>query len=217
MPGDAVVCEFCFHGVGHGLFYTGKIGRFSFVYDCGSSSSTTVCTKIERFSQNHLPEVARQGEKVKLLPFLFISHLHYDHVSGLEALFKAGVKVDYVFLPYLSPWERLLLALLAATEVGQFPPWYLEMLRDPVDFLIGKGVGKVIMLIFSSSGGGGGPIQPGSIDIDGLPGYHVYLDGLEELDEHSRQNILSHEESAWEQYRASDRLWLAVANPNPKP
>jgi len=30
-------CSFRFHPVGQGLFYSGRIGDFSFVYDCGTA------------------------------------------------------------------------------------------------------------------------------------------------------------------------------------
>lgn len=214
MPDDGVVCEFCFHGVGHGLFYTGKIGDFNFVYDCGSSSPTRISAKAERFARNHLPEVAGKDRKVKLLPFLFISHLHYDHVSGLQGLFEAGVRVDYAFLPYLSPWERLLLALAVPDNALRASPWYLDLLRDPVDFFIGQGVKKVIVLTTAGSGGSRGPLQFGPIDIDGLPGHHVYLKGLERLDEAMEKSILSQEDSSWERHCADGQLWFGLPTPD---
>lgn len=209
-----VVCEFCFHGVGHGLFYTGKIGEFNFVYDCGSNSPTAVSAKVERFLQN-CHQVNRRNEMVKLFPFLFISHLHHDHVSGLEALFKDGVEVDYVFLPYLSPWERLLLVLLVVAEVDQVPPWYLEMLHDPVGFFIRQGVKKVIMLAASGSGGSSVPLQFNPEDIDGLPNYKVELEGFDQLDEDYRRSILSQEDSSWDSYLVNKRFWLAAPAPRP--
>jgi len=31
---------FTFHNVGQGLFYSGKIENFNFIYDCGSENTT---------------------------------------------------------------------------------------------------------------------------------------------------------------------------------
>lgn len=162
MSSHPIVCEFCFHAVGHGLFYTAKIDSFWFVYDCGSNSANIAQTKAKKFCQAHL-----FGTKNRTLPFLFLSHLHHDHVSGLEALL-ASIKVNYVIMPYLSPWERLLLAVMVSDRSLKISPWYLDLLRDPIEFLIERGVENIIIVTSEESKGNGEEsYQYSPIYIDG--------------------------------------------------
>lgn len=102
--------SFTFHGIGQGLFYSGKIQNntesFKFVYDCGTlykkdspllTSEITSCFGIPH----------REKETIHAL---FISHLHYDHISGLPDLLEKYT-VKNIFLPYFSPEEMLLLGI----------------------------------------------------------------------------------------------------------
>ncbi|GFN22450.1 hypothetical protein TAMC210_07660 [Thermanaeromonas sp. C210] len=122
--------------------------------------------------------------------------------------------MDYAFLPYLSPWERLLLALVLPQGIYQSSRWYLDLLYDPVGFLMEQGVKKVILLTSRGSGRTGRPLQYDPVNIEGLPGYHVYLKGLEPLDETMERSILSEEDSSWKDYRTDGRLWIGVPTPN---
>ncbi|USS41573.1 MBL fold metallo-hydrolase [Thermococcus aggregans] len=133
--------DFKFHNVGQGLFYTGRLtygkASFNFVYDCGSEKTNLVNKAINReFSGNK-----------KGIDLLIISHLHKDHVSGIPHLLKI-THVDTVILPYLTPIERLLVAL--QTPVA--PREFYEFLADPVMFLLdSRKVNRVILV------GGGEP------------------------------------------------------------
>lgn len=77
-----------FYGVGQGLFYSGSInsGMYNFVYDCGGK------TNLVKKTINLLPPK---------LDFVAISHLHKDHINGIEELFKR-CNITKVFLPYFD-------------------------------------------------------------------------------------------------------------------
>lgn len=82
--------KFEFHGIGQGLFYSGRLldGRFNFVYDCGSSNSKESLEK----------EIERLPEE---LGFVVISHLHNDHINGLVKLLEK-CEVKKIYLPYFK-------------------------------------------------------------------------------------------------------------------
>ena len=135
---------FVFHQAGQGLFYSGTISlesprnvRFDFVYDCGSTNRQVIKRAIFNYKQTVLLN--------NHIDMLVISHLHKDHVSGLDKLLE-DTQVDYVFLPYLSPPERLILALM----YQNMPSWYYEFLHDPVIYLLERNVEKVVL--FGSGG-----------------------------------------------------------------
>lgn len=86
-----------FHAVGQGAFYTerfyeGEKNVFNVVYDCGTSSS-----------QNDLVgEIRKEFAKGTIINHLFISHFHYDHISGIEELRRHCLITDFV-IPVISP------------------------------------------------------------------------------------------------------------------
>ena len=81
--------KFKFHPVGQGLFYTGNLanGTYNFVYDCGSSSKINF-SNCSNYFNGHIN-------------FIAISHLHEDHINGLEELLKNNI-VDELILPYID-------------------------------------------------------------------------------------------------------------------
>ena len=127
---------FTFHNVGQGLFYTGEIGDLNFVYDCGSDKRNLrhLHSAIRNYKSHKLP--------VSRIDLLILSHLHDDHVVGLNALLKRGTSVDTAILPYLLPIERLMVAL----KRDDLALWFYDFLADPVNFLIDKGVERVVLL-----------------------------------------------------------------------
>ena len=127
-----------FHPVGHGLFssvnvYTGR-RRFNLLFDCGSHIKCrgALSKALDEF-------LARE----RYIDILVISHLHYDHVSGVVKLLShANVKT--VVLPYIPPEERL---LVAAHQLAlPLPPWYRSFLISPAAFLASLGVEEVRFL-----------------------------------------------------------------------
>jgi beta-lactamase superfamily II metal-dependent hydrolase len=128
--------NFTFHNVGEGLFYSGQIGDFNFVYDCG----------VLRSNRNHLDSAISNYVNRKLrnrrVDLLIISHLHEDHISGLDTLLNK-VRVDTVILPYLSPIERLVVALRNVN----LSKWLYSFWSDPITFFLDeKEVNKVILV-----------------------------------------------------------------------
>ena len=84
------------HPVGQGLFCTEKFYRnkdklVNVVYDCGSFDKSALSKKIkEAFNNNDVIDV------------MFISHLHYDHISGLNEL-SQRYHIRSVVMPQLPP------------------------------------------------------------------------------------------------------------------
>ncbi len=154
----AAEVEFTYHNVGQGLFYSGEINllkvnknAFRFVYDCGSENKKLINTAVHRFKQD-----VTSNE----IDLLIISHLHSDHVSGLEELFK-NFRIREVILPYFSPKDRLLISL-RRTNVSQ---WYYNFLSDPIKYLFERGVKRVI--IIGGEEGGEGNAPPEDIHPEG--------------------------------------------------
>ncbi|AMM53741.1 MBL fold metallo-hydrolase [Pyrococcus kukulkanii] len=126
--------DFRFHNVGQGLFYTGKLkygkASFTLVYDCGSEKVSLV--------NNAIARKFRRGNRVDLL---IISHLHKDHANGIPYLLKR-TRVRTVILPYLSPLERLIVALATPFASRE----YYDFLADPVTYLIDNHVERVMLV-----------------------------------------------------------------------
>jgi len=123
-----------FHSIGQGLFYSSSLHlddniSANVIFDCGSGNLELIKNKIDKYGNNDID-------------ILIISHLHYDHISGLEYLLNDR-KVNTVILPYLFPKERMLLQLLNYKK----PEWYNTFLSNPYSYLNeNKNVKKVIII-----------------------------------------------------------------------
>lgn len=136
-----------FHGIGQGLFYSGSLSfgsdsrqrdssSFHFVYDCGSESKKS-------YLEKEVTEYKRLRLNDDQIDLLIISHLHRDHINGLELLLKEkDIKVRSVILPYLEPAERLILMISDERR----PTWYSNFLRNPTRYLLDKGVKQIFYL-----------------------------------------------------------------------
>lgn len=83
-----------FHPVGQGGFYTESFdNQHMVVYDCGGNSSKSMKDYIESF----LPDSPKAN-----IEAVFISHLHDDHINGLQSLIERA-NVRKIFLPQLTP------------------------------------------------------------------------------------------------------------------
>lgn len=143
----AVHGTFRFHPIGQGLFYSGilmkKDGKqnrqFSFVYDCGTDSPRVFL----RQETDHLKLLLKNSRTSgrKKLDLLIVSHLHDDHVNGLEHLLD-GVEVDTVVMPYLSEGMKLLARLESSYDEAFLQSFYL----DPVAWFESKGVRRILLL-----------------------------------------------------------------------
>ena len=91
-----------FHPVGQGGFYTESFdNQHMVVYDCGGKSRVFM----EEYIKSFLSEIPKQP-----IEAVFISHLHEDHINGLQHLI-AKTEVKRIFLPQLTK-EKVLDVLL---------------------------------------------------------------------------------------------------------
>ena len=133
-----VYSDFRFYPVGHGLFYAGRINRgnayLTFVYDCGSKwDADLLNVAIER----NVDFMACTQK----LDYLFISHLHYDHISGIHQLiesFPEGVRA--LIMPYVLFAEYVAgMALLKEDEPDGMPDFMEgldEIIKEKIEYLI---------------------------------------------------------------------------------
>ena len=161
-----------FHPVGFGLFSSGKIGNFRFVYDCGSTKKRVV-------EQCVIDEFTGCSE----LGLLAISHFHKDHISGIQKLLDTVDYVKTIVLPYFTPSERLIYILSLYTEEIIPEEWLLDFLTDPINYLLSnydEKIGKIALIK------GGGEIfdndsndkQTGKSIDDNLESLEIDLDNL---------------------------------------
>jgi len=104
--------RFSFFKAGQGSFYGGRIWQhdtnevFTVIYDCGTSpfisgNNQSLNNEITNFKhRSHYFQ--RNNNEIELL---FISHLDYDHVSGLKRLLTE-FKVKNIILPYIEKTHR---------------------------------------------------------------------------------------------------------------
>ncbi len=98
--------------VGQGCFHVGAVkwdngsgaGCFRYVYDCGSKNKTALKRSMNSMRQQH-----------KGIDALFVSHLHDDHVNGLNRLL-GSVRVNMVFIPHLRVGLAVANLVAAATD-----------------------------------------------------------------------------------------------------
>ncbi len=123
-----------FHPIGQGLFYSSSLYlndniSANVIFDCGSENTKLLEKEIKGFNRSNID-------------VLIISHLHFDHISGLDFLLK-NRKVNTVVLPYLFPKERILIQSLNYNR----PKWYNEFLFNPYSYLNEKeNVGNVVII-----------------------------------------------------------------------
>jgi len=108
--------------VGQGAFYVEKFkSGESYVYDCGTASGIN---KIVR-------EIEQNFNCGETIEGVFISHLHNDHVNGLEKLLQ-HCDVRKVFLPYLTPQEIALTYASGECGVYESSEFVQNLLENPV-------------------------------------------------------------------------------------
>ena len=107
---------------------------FSFVYDCGATKQGAVSEAIDyyRIENSHVDA-------------LFVSHLHKDHVSGIDRLLSA-VQVDTVYIPYLDNLLPVLDVIEADIE-GTLSGSLMEAKIDPQAWFGRRGVSRVVRVM----------------------------------------------------------------------
>lgn len=140
------------HPVGHGGFHTGlisiveggddgirssserPIASFSYVYDCGSERSDAFNGELSLY------RIASSGKT----DILFVSHLHADHINGIDRL-QAMAPAKTVVVPYLDTLERLLF-VLSDFELGTASRSSLDYFENPATWWLSRGAESVIFL-----------------------------------------------------------------------
>lgn len=114
-----------FHPIGQGLFCSerlnieGQPNPINVVYDCGCFEPSSEVRKQYDLQKTLSDQIAEAFPNNAPIYCVFISHLHYDHISGLRELLNHSVK--YLFLPQLSPalmLESVLYSRCYASEDG---------------------------------------------------------------------------------------------------
>lgn len=126
------------HPVGHGGFHTGHAVTegglpYTWIYDCGSRSLSTLRERLRDWAQAS-PDV---------IDWLYISHFDSDHVNGLKDLFELKT-IDSVMLPFVN-YHQLTLELCDIV-LNAAPSWLVDMIADPVGWLSARGVRRIVWL-----------------------------------------------------------------------
>lgn len=131
--------------VGQGGFHSGEVTGpssgadpiFRYIYDCGSISARTAL-------ESCLAAYAHSLGERRTVDAIFLSHIDQDHVNGLPSLLgKHGVDVERIFLPLLTPVERLLTLARPGLQVTSA---LVELVSDPVATLRGMSDAEVIQV-----------------------------------------------------------------------
>ncbi|HPS31579.1 MAG TPA: hypothetical protein PLZ43_15090 [bacterium] len=141
-----MIGEFSFNDIGQGCFYTGQlfpkgfyISNFSFVYDCGTlSQREKLNSRINRFKKS------LNDDKIDVL---FISHIDDDHINGIHELLK-DIKCGSIYLPYLTPIERLTVAVRHEKNDTFNYDDYISFLKSPHDYILNSENSEIDKIIY---------------------------------------------------------------------
>lgn len=145
--------EWAQHPAGHGGFHTGR-ARFdranvvNWIYDCGARSSKKFDKVLTSWISNNTFPV----------DWLFISHFDTDHVSGLDTLLS-GTVVNNVMVPFVND-DQLAFTLLHEIRRGRLQRSFVELVSDPAQFFLSRGVGRVTFLGGPESSASEEPTEP---------------------------------------------------------
>jgi hypothetical protein len=144
-----------FHNVGQGLFYSAAFFKkdtneeVRYVYDCGADKSF-----LSRLDEEVDCYVASFRNKQNL-DMLILSHLHFDHVSGLKTLLDGlkskNISIKNVVLPYFDQATRAFIYLKSKKEVNVGRSWYLDFVFEPIKFLLEYSNIENITLVMDSN------------------------------------------------------------------
>ena len=140
----------CQYPIGQGCFSTGRIqcaqgvcGRVvdsRYIYDCGSTNQRPLRVAIDSYRK-----------RTTSVDALFVSHLHDDHVNGIDRLLGA-VRVNTVYIPYVDEVAPIL-DLIEAEEEGALSASLIEARIDPRSWFGRRGVSRVVRVLASSDEG----------------------------------------------------------------
>ncbi|WP_282118872.1 MBL fold metallo-hydrolase [Ruegeria atlantica] len=155
--------------VGQGFFHAGWVGfpeaeeKFFYVYDCGAMT---------KFASERDREIKKLNASVgngARLDLLVISHMHADHVNGIETLVHGGkLQVDTIMLPMIEMKERLLSFATTAHEdpASTESDFYREFIVDPVA-AVSRFDPRNVLLVGRGDGGAPGSGSPDDSPLDG--------------------------------------------------
>jgi hypothetical protein len=167
--------------VGQGCFHAATVGRghakrfdprgILYVYDCGALTpfDSHLSQAVERFHGLAGP---------RRIDFLFLSHLHADHVSGVERLCAAvWADVGTVVLPLLNDVDRLIsFARTLEEDASGASEFFQDMVVDPVAAIAQRLRPEQIILVRRGEGPSPGasedgePVEPVGPSVPRDPG-----------------------------------------------
>lgn len=112
--------------VGQGIFYMEKFllngDEVNVVFDCGSSTGI-------KYINDQIDATFSDGAVIRAV---FISHLHEDHINGLEHLLER-CHVLKIYLPYLDEDERIILKYAYLNAGGNENDFTYKFINSPHD------------------------------------------------------------------------------------
>lgn len=145
--------------VGQGFFHTAELqaedGRnLRYLYDCGAMK------KYETARNACIDSYLRAVGPNAVLDILFISHIHFDHISGIEHLLNKtnGLTVDTIVMPLINVADRLFAYARAANDdpAAINDAFFRELVVNPTNAL-GRLGPRQILLVRRGSPDGGAP------------------------------------------------------------
>lgn len=149
------------HPVGQGFFHSGCVdganGTLHYVVDCGSMSKYSAA---RRASVRSYISFMKKTSHKRRLDVLFITHLHIDHVSGLEELLdpRGGLRVDTIVMPLVNDIDRLILLAKSYTDdrASADSEFYRAFVTDP-GVAASRFNPRRVLFVRSGGGDGGAP------------------------------------------------------------
>lgn len=113
--------------VGQGAFYCERFklnlddnNFVNVVYDCGSSNNLKCVEK----------QIKETFYKDETIQAVFVSHLHSDHINGLEILLK-HCNVENIFFPLTQKDDKIIMYLDSLVNGGRISSFTREFIENP--------------------------------------------------------------------------------------
>lgn len=110
--------------VGQGAFFTEQFKNdeetINVIYDCGSSTGVKIVNEM-------ISSTFSKGDNIYAV---FISHMHSDHMNGLEFLLQY-CNVENIFLPYLTPDNVTISIIVQEISAGKHSDFVKDFVSDP--------------------------------------------------------------------------------------
>lgn len=122
MSQDCIEVEMKQLAVGQGGFFRGSISKgritYRWIYDCGSDNIDDLNNEIKKIKRD------------EIIDTLYLSHLHRDHINGVDELLKK-CKVKQIVLPYLNGYEKILSLLHYKRSDVEETEFATELIMNP--------------------------------------------------------------------------------------